>query len=71
MDKAGVVKKLAEKLNLDEAHSEAFVKAFSEVLAEYFKNGEKVVLADFGSFYIREDKTIQFNPSVRLRDLVG
>ena len=70
MNKAEFAKKLAAQANLPEDQAVAFVKAFSDILADYFKKGEKVVLAEFGSFYIREDKSIQFNPSSRLRDQV-
>ena len=71
MNKADMTKKLAEKANMTEEQATTFIQAFSETMADYFKKGEKVVLAEFGSFYIREDKSVQFNPSSKLRDQVG
>mgnify|MGYP001594991254 CR=1 FL=1 len=70
MNNSELAKKLATKTRLDEAQAEAFVKAFAETLADYFKNGEKVVIAEFGSFFVRDDKTVQFNPSAKLKELV-
>lgn len=66
----GFAKKLTEKSELNEEQATAFLDAFSEVLADYFKRGEKVVIAEFGSFYVKDDKTVQFNPSSKLKDLV-
>lgn len=71
MNREGFAKKLAEKSQLSEEEAGKFVDAFSETLTEYFKKGEKVVIADFGSFYVRDDKTVQFNPSAKLKDQVG
>lgn len=63
--------KLAAKSQLSEKEATEFIEVFTEVLAEYFKKGEKVVIAEFGSFYVGENKTIQFNPSAKLKDTVG
>lgn len=71
MDRSGFVKKLVEKSHLTEEEANKFVTAFTETLSEYFKKGEKVVIADFGSFYVRDDKTVQFNPSAKLKNQVG
>lgn len=71
MNNAELAKKLAAQTQLDEAQATAFVAAFSETLANYFKKGEKVVMAEFGSFFVREDKTVQFNPSAKLKEIVG
>lgn len=71
MDNAEFVKKLATKSGLDEKQAEAFIDAFAVALADCFKKGEKVVMAEFGSFFVRSDKTVQFNPSAKLKELVG
>ena len=71
MDRLEFSKKLVAKSHLSEEEALKFVDAFIETLADYFKKGEKVVIADFGSFYIRDDKSVQFNPSAKLRDQVG
>jgi len=66
-----LAKELAERSQLEEKDASAFIEAFASVLAGYFKKGEKVVVADFGSFYVKDDKTVQFNPSAKLKQLVG
>lgn len=71
MNKEGFAKRLAEKSQLSEDQASKFVDAFCDTLADYFKKGEKVVIADFGSFYVRDDKSVQFNPSAKLKDRVG
>lgn len=71
MDRAGFAKKLASKSQLSEKEAEDFLDAFTKILANYFKKGEKVVIAEFGSFYVKNDQTVQFNPSVKLKELVG
>jgi len=63
-------KKLASKTSLDEKKAGEVIQAFSETLADYFKKGEKVVISEFGSFYVKEDKSIQFNPAARVKDKV-
>ncbi len=70
MDRSELAKKLAAKAGLEEKQAVLFVDAFCQTLADYFQQGEKVVIAEFGSFVVRPDKTIQFNPSARLKELV-
>jgi len=69
MDKEGFVKSLASKTELNDEQAEKFVDAFSKVMADYFRKGEKVVIAEFGSFYVKENKEVQFNPSSKLKEL--
>lgn len=69
MDQTALAKKVADKTSLDEAAAGAFIDAFSEVVGDYISRGEKVILADFGSFD-RKGNDIMFNPSAKLRDLV-
>lgn len=70
MEKAELAKKLTEKTRLSEADANRFVDAFISVMADYFKKGEKVVIAEFGSFFVKDDKTVQFNPSAKVKQLV-
>lgn len=69
MDKEGFVKSLASKTELNDEQAGAFVDAFTKVMADYFRKGEKVVIAEFGSFYVKENKEVQFNPSSKLKEL--
>lgn len=70
MQQADLAKKLAEKSQLSPEEAEKFVVAFAEVLADYFKKGEKVVIAEFGSFFVGQDKSVQFNPSLKVKELI-
>lgn len=65
-----LAKKLAARSKLSEAEALSFIDAFTSTLADYFKAGERVIIAEFGSFYIKDDKTIQFNPSAKLKELI-
>ncbi len=66
-----LAKQLADRSQLDEKSAAEFIAAFASVLAGYFKKGEKVVIAEFGSFYVKDDKSVQFNPSAKLKQLVS
>jgi nucleoid DNA-binding protein len=70
MNQAELAKKLAEKSQLSPEGAEKFVDAFAEVLADYFKKGEKVVIAEFGSFFVGQDKSVQFSPSLKVKELI-
>lgn len=70
VDRADFAKKLAEKSQLSDKEAADFLAAFTNTLADYFKKGEKVVIAEFGSFSVNSDHTVQFNPSAKLKELV-
>ena len=70
MDKKALAEDLAKKTHLALPDAEKFVDSFFATIAEYFKRGERVIIADFGSFYLKEDKTIQFNPSVKFKEII-
>jgi nucleoid DNA-binding protein len=69
MDKEGFVKSLVNKTELNDEQATKFIEAFTKVMADYFRKGEKVVIAEFGSFYVKENKEVQFNPSSKLKEL--
>jgi len=71
MNKAEFAKKLSAKTQLNEEQAAQFIEAFGQTLGDFFTQGEKVVIAEFGSFYVKDDKTVQFNPSAKLKELVG
>jgi nucleoid DNA-binding protein len=71
MNKAELAKKLSAKSRLSEKEASEFIDAFGAVMADYFQSGEKVIIAEFGSFHVGEDKKVQFNPSAKLKGLVG
>lgn len=54
MNKAELVAAVAEKAGLSKKDAEGSVKAFTEVIAEELKKGEKVTLVGFGTFEVSE-----------------
>lgn len=54
MNKAELVAAVAEKAGLSKKDAEASVKAFTDVIAEELKKGEKVTLVGFGTFEVSQ-----------------
>ena len=54
MNKAELVAAMAEKTELSKKDAEAALKAFTDVVAEELKKGEKIALVGFGTFEVRE-----------------
>ena len=54
MNKAELVAAMAEKTELSKKDAELALKAFTEVVAEELKKGEKIQLVGFGTFEVSE-----------------
>lgn len=54
MNKAELVKALAEKCEMSQAEGGLVVNAFVEVITEALKNGEEVALTGFGTFKVAQ-----------------
>jgi DNA-binding protein HU-beta len=54
MNKADLVKSIAEKSDLTKADAERALNAFIESVEEALVNGDRVQLVGFGSFEVRE-----------------
>ena len=54
MNKTELIAALANKTGLSKKDAEGAVKAFTEVVAEELKKGEKVQLVGFGTFEVSE-----------------
>jgi DNA-binding protein HU-beta len=54
MNKAELVAAMAEKSSVSKKDAEAVLKAFTEVVAEELKKGEKIQLVGFGTFEVSE-----------------
>ena len=52
MNKAELVAAMAEKTELSKKDAEAALKAFTDVVAEELKKGEKIQLVGFGTFEV-------------------
>ena len=56
MNKAELVAVMAEKAELSKKDAEKALKAFTDVIAEELKKGEKIQLVGFGTFEVRDRK---------------
>ena len=54
MNKAYLVAAMAEKAGLSKKDAQASLKAFTDVVAEELKKGEKIQLVGFGTFEVSE-----------------
>ena len=54
MNKGELVVKIAEKTGLSKKDAEAALKAFTDIVAEELKKGEKIQLVGFGTFEVSE-----------------
>ncbi|MDE7313500.1 MAG: HU family DNA-binding protein [Eubacterium sp.] len=54
MNKAELVSAIADKAELSKKDAEAAIKAFTDVVAEELKKGEKIQLVGFGTFEVSE-----------------
>ncbi len=54
MNKADLVAAMAEKAGVSKEDAEASLKAFTDVVAEELKKGEKIQLVGFGTFEVSE-----------------
>ena len=54
MNKTELVAAMAEKAQLSKKDAEAALKAFTDVVAEELKKGEKIQLVGFGTFEVTE-----------------
>lgn len=52
MNKAELISAIADKTSLSKKDAESAIKAFTEVIAEELKKGEKVQLVGFGTFEV-------------------
>ena len=52
MNKTELVAAIASKANISKKDAEASVKAFTEVVAEELKKGEKIQIVGFGTFEV-------------------
>ena len=54
MNKAAHIAAMAEKAGVSKKDAEASLKAFTDVVAEELKKGEKIQLVGFGTFEVSE-----------------
>ena len=71
MNKAELVSAIADKTSLSKKDAEAAIKAFTEVVAEELKKGEKIQLVGFGTFEVshraaRTGRNPQTNKEIKI-----
>jgi hypothetical protein len=72
LKKEDLARRLAQRMNTDEATATTWIDGFTETLYESFKAGESVTLPGLGGFYVRPESAswvFRFNPAQRLRAL--
>ena len=66
MNKADLVAAMAEKAGVSKKDAEASLKAFTDVVAEELKKGEKIQLVGFGTFEVSKRPERQgINPATK------
>ena len=65
MNKADLVAAMAEKAGVSKKDAEASLKAFTDVVAEELKKGEKIQLVGFGTVEVSESCLLYTSPSPR------
>ena len=74
VSKQELIQRLSDRLQQDANTVEKFLDATIEEITDSLKQHRSVSLRNFGTFYIRGDRTscvFKFNPSQRLRKLFG
>lgn len=74
LSKKEFIKKLALNMDTDEETASQWLDGVTDTLYDTFKVGQGVTLTGFGSFYLDrrgESTAFKFNPSQRLRKLLG
>ena len=54
MNKAGLIKKIAQKTNMSNKESEAMVESMVDIIIDELKSGNKVNISGFGTFLSRK-----------------
>jgi len=74
IDKSALITLVTDRVGRDREMVEQIVEATLEEIYEALKRGECVSLRDLGTFYVRPERDswcFKFNPSQRLRKLLG
>lgn len=74
VEKAELIRRVAERTDQDRETIEEIVDGALEEMYEALKRGESISLRNFGAFYVRPERTrwvFRFNPAQRLRKLFG
>jgi DNA-binding protein HU-beta len=74
IDKTELVNRVTRQTGHDEATVTQIIDTALEEMMAAFKQGQSVSLRNFGTFYVRPERSswvFKFNPSQRLRKLLG
>ena len=68
IQKKEVVKRIANRMAVDEKTAEAHLDATLDTLYEAFKAGESVTLPGFGGFYVSQSETPGHSSSIQVKN---
>ena len=74
IEKDELIERISRRTGNSPKTVEKFVDTTLEEIYEALKQGKRVSLKNFGTFYVRPERTswvFKFNPSQRLRKLLG
>jgi DNA-binding protein HU-beta len=74
MGNKALINRVVQRTGRDEALVTEIIDAALEEMVAAFRQGESVSLRNFGTFYVRPERSstvFRFNPSQRLRKLFG
>ena len=74
ISKKDYITELSKKMDCDDKTAALWLDGVTDTLYETFKKGHGVTLTGFGSFYLsrrRESTAFKFNPSQKLKKLLG
>jgi nucleoid DNA-binding protein len=74
INKEEFVRRVAERMKVNETTAQTWVEAVLDTMYETFKRGAGITLPGFGGFYLdkrRDGWAFRFNPGQKLRALFG
>ena len=74
IDKDEFVRRVAKRMDADDATALAWVDAVLDTMYDTFKRGKGITLPGFGGFYLdkrRDGCAFKFNPGQKLRAVLG
>jgi len=74
INKDEFVRRVAKRMDTDDATAEVWVDAVLDTMYDTFKHGKGLTLPGFGGFYLdrrRDGCAFKFNPGQKLRAVLG
>ena len=74
MSKKEFIRLFSQRMDVSENEAKEIVNVYNETLLDVFKTGSGVSFTGFGTYYLdrrRDSTAFKFNPSQRLRKILG